>query len=521
MDNRLNKAGKGLRKVRVLLDELNSRGVKYCHWKSNEHLDASLRGDTDLDILFHEDDSKHVEKILNELGFLRFKTAWHIRYPYIVDYLALDARTARLVHVHAHYRLVLGEKRLKSYRMPWEENILQERKFNDAYGTYCSDPAHELLLLLIRVSLKNWPGYWSAGLSEKELLNACCEFQWLKSRVTSNELQAAAASLIGSGPISALNMLYDNGLKREYLAALKREVAPLLRKYQRYGRLNRYFIYIVKNVGYYLAKASRKTRISCLPIRRTRPGEGMIISLMGADGSGKSTQSKSIVNILSAKMDVLPLYMGSGDGQASVLRAPIDYLRSITKGTGRKNQRGSNDIVCETGMHKWEQGKYRSMLFGAGKIIWALTLALEKRGKLKYASRSRKMGLIVICDRYPQIAIQGFNDGPILYKYENSRSFLLRWLYRWEKRCYSTSQVVAPDLVVKLLVDPAVLHSRRPEMQLNVIMEKQAGIKCMRFPECTTMMEVDAGRPPEEVTVAVLNAINSRLSSSNCIHSRQ
>ena len=39
-------------KVQKLFVEFHKRGINYCHFKSNEHLDASFKGLTDLDVLF-------------------------------------------------------------------------------------------------------------------------------------------------------------------------------------------------------------------------------------------------------------------------------------------------------------------------------------------------------------------------------------------------------------------------------------------------------------------------------------
>ena len=52
--------------VEETLDILKKSRIEYCHFKSNEHLEAALSGDTDLDILFALDE---IEKV-NEL----FKT---------------------------------------------------------------------------------------------------------------------------------------------------------------------------------------------------------------------------------------------------------------------------------------------------------------------------------------------------------------------------------------------------------------------------------------------------------------
>ena len=48
------------------------------------------------------------------------------------------------------------------------------------------------------------------------------------------------------------------------------------------------------------------------------------------------------------------------------------------------------------------------------RVVWALALAVEKRSKMRRARRARNRGMLVLCDRYPQTKILGFNDGPLL-----------------------------------------------------------------------------------------------------------
>ena len=42
-----------------LFGQLEDRGVKHCHWKSNQHLDAALAGLTDIDMLIAKEHAPH------------------------------------------------------------------------------------------------------------------------------------------------------------------------------------------------------------------------------------------------------------------------------------------------------------------------------------------------------------------------------------------------------------------------------------------------------------------------------
>lgn len=104
--------------IGALLCELHQADIHYCHWKSNEHLAASLEGKTDLDLLVAPADLGPLAGILLNLGFKRCVTVEGRGYPGIESYLGLDDATGTLVHLHLHYQLTIGERFLKGYRVP-------------------------------------------------------------------------------------------------------------------------------------------------------------------------------------------------------------------------------------------------------------------------------------------------------------------------------------------------------------------------------------------------------------------
>src|SRR6185503_7754349 len=71
---------RGLRVLRDLLDRLDGEGVRYCHWKSNEHLFEGMVGLTDLDVLFERTGTPRLDRIFGEAGYKRLQTTpmrWH------------------------------------------------------------------------------------------------------------------------------------------------------------------------------------------------------------------------------------------------------------------------------------------------------------------------------------------------------------------------------------------------------------------------------------------------------------
>ena len=153
----------------------------------------------------------------------------------------------------------------------------------------------------------------------------------------------------------------------------------------------------------------------------------------------------------------------------------------------------------------------RKVLGGAFHLAWALALAWEKRTKLKRAWQARRKGILVVCDRFPQADIKGYNDGPLLGHLSESRLLLLRWLGSWEMSSYARTARYRPDLVLRLLGPVEVLSGRRPEMDPARIRRKQEGIRTVRFPPSTSVVDIDAGQPLEEVVARAMSAIGSMI----------
>ena len=135
---------------------------------------------------------------------------------------------------------------------------------------------------------------------------------------------------------------------------------------------------------------------------------GAIVAILGADGAGKSTVKTEIVKGLSSKIDVFPLYLGSGDGPASILRQPLIWMRKAVKvlRSFKAFEKRSNNNTKQ-----WYE---RSKIYQLNHILWAITLVYERQSKLKKAHLARNRGMIVVCDRYPQSHIPVFNEGPLL-----------------------------------------------------------------------------------------------------------
>ena len=480
-----------------MLEALKVFEINYCHFKSNEHLGPAISGDTDLDMLFANAEYEKVKNLLLELGFQKCNTAWYVSYPYVEDYIAIDG--GKVIHVHAHFRLILGESKVKSYIIPWEKEILSNRSLMEEYGIYVSNPIHEMMLLIIRTALK-LPFSDSNYQNKRDIKDAFREFEWLKDRVSQNEIIEFTKLKFGSLSEASVRKIYDENINYKNVKQFIKVSKTELNTCRRYSFIQSKLIKLTRQLAIALSVLNKKFNLfPTIKNHRTLDRNGIIISLMGSDGSGKSTQVALLKTILLKKIDVRYLYMGSGDGHAS-------WHRNLLKiGMGLlKSKKGSSVAYKDK----------KLSVFSFLKTIYVISLAVEKRAKLMQLNSYRKKGMICITDRYPQTQIYGYNDGLHLSDWLNSSNIFLRALADFEYKCYNLSNEIKPDLVVKLIADSDVLHSRRSEMTKKEIEKKQDGIKNIFFDQSVYVIQLDATLSKEEVTTLILDEISQKLIES-------
>jgi thymidylate kinase len=264
--------------------------------------------------------------------------------------------------------------------------------------------------------------------------------------------------------------------------------------------LNRWKREIWRRVGVRILRRAGK-----LPIYRRAPATGgLIVALLGADGSGKSTQANSLFKWLGWKIDVARIYFGSGDGPMSWHRAALLWLQRLLGRSGRREEKSN---LAETPSHEpTHRPASQNSLRRLFKGLYAISLAYEKRSTLRKATRARNRGMIVICDRYPQNQIAGYNDGPLLTEWRDERA---PWglFAGLEQRLLSVFSSVSPDLVIKLNVSEEVSALRKADTPKEMIAKKIEAVRSLRFgPECQ-VIELDADRPLEDITMAVRSSV--------------
>ena len=497
-----------LKIVEDLIRDFNSSGINYCHWKSNEHLKAAVNGDTDLDILFDESQKEDIIRVLEKHKFHLFEAVWYRKYNGIVDYIGFDNEEGKVVHVHTHFNLDIGEVGIKSYRLPWEEIILNNKIFDEDYNIYKSSPEIEYLLLVVRTAFKYDRTKQKSNKSIAKHFNI--EASWLYNQIDFSKLIDFSSQLLDN-PMA--DLIKQIRIGENYDEKLFVPLKKLLKKHFSQERIITKQRVTCLKLVIFLKKVQIKLGgilgFKVNASKRSLPHEGVILSLMGPDGAGKSTQTKEVTKELSKKIDVLFMYMGSGDGPRSLHRKLISSLFSFASNLKpSKNLEATSSLPYKEMTNSLAEKSYFKQL---ALSVSALSLAIEKKRRLNRIGEARKAGVIVICDRYPQTLTLGYNDGPKLYENFNSSNKLLKAISRYEFSCYKLAEKVYPNLVIKLTGSLKELHFRRPEMSIEEINKKQNGILELRFGDKTKVVNIDIDKPIYQIKGDILTLLSEQI----------
>lgn len=462
--------GPALPKLRAVLTDFHRHNILYCHWKSARCINSVLRGEGDLDLLVGQADQHRVERILLAQDFKLFPTTANRDHPSILSFLGHDDASGLIVHVHLHFRLIIGKRLLRNYRLPWEGIVLAHARLHPVLQIRMLEPQIEAVLLAVRscvelrrsdpVALRTWQ-----ATKRKFALDRAD----VASRVDPAALRALAAALLNE---ELADMLVDAIYSRRQLEDQSRFRRLAIRYLSVFRSYNTCEIWLRSSWRALLWTAGGMNRNLFhlpRPWSRRAPGGGRVIAIVGVDGSGKTTVAAAIQAWLGSEVDVIPIYFGTGDGKPSALLRPFKLMVPLVRGILTTKPRGAS--------HGDVSDQPPGLLYGLLMTVWATAVAREKRSKLLAARRGAQRGLIIITDRYPQNEIDAFNDGPLLTRL----TMVPRWLRRFEAAAYVLAQRLPPDLVVRLDVHAETVAKREPKMDPAVIRERVADLQRLTF----------------------------------------
>jgi hypothetical protein len=484
-----------LSKLRAVLSEFHRHGVSYCYWKSTRRIHAALNGESDLDLLVGRLDQHRVEMLLLAQDFKLFPAQAYRDHPSVSSFLGYDEVSGRIVHIHLHFRLIVGKRLLRNYRLPWEEIVLGRALLHPVFEVRVLEPTIEAVLLAVRscvelrrsdpVALRKWQATKGKFALDRADVAA---------RVRAAELRNLATVLLNERLASMLVEAIYSERELEDQRRFRRCAARYLSAFRTYNTWEAVLRGSWRTLWWAAGNMNRHLFQLPRPGCRRAPGGGCVVAIVGVDGSGKTTVNAAIRAWLGSEVDVVPIYFGTGDGKPSLLLKLFKLMLPLVKCILTAKPKGAS--------HGKVSGRPPSLLYGLLLTVWAIIVAREKRSKLLAARRGAERGVVIITDRYPQNEIASFNDGPLLTRL----TWIPRWLRNREAAAYALAQRLKPDLVVELEVLAETAARREAEMDPAVIRERVTDLRRLTFAGAP-IVRINAEQPLFDVIRAVKREI--------------
>lgn len=483
--------------ARQLFAELNRRGISYCVWKGFGHIEEALAGETDIDLLVDRRHATAFRSIISAHGCKPIISPPGKQFPSLEDYLGFDPARGSCYHLHVHYRLLMGESLVKSYRLPLEEPVLAGAQLRK--GIKVIAPEMEIVIKVIRVLLKyryrdavkdilkvRRPGLSAGKLADLHALLA----QTDREEITKT-LKGHLPYLTGSVIFSFLKLIERQPRAGPTIYRMRRTVKRNLKIFRR--------LYDWKKIyKYFRADFYRRFGV----FRRHFAGKklatgGLLVAFVGIDGSGKSTMIEEIRCWLSWKLEVETIYLGSGDHLPFSARL-AKRLRKISAALQRR-------LAAFRLMERLS-----GWIADACDNFFSLALAWHRCRLLKAKWPTHVAGSIVLCDRFPlpqvhqamKDASRPPMDGPrIAWKYRGRKmGALAEILAGVEQQLYQ--RILPPDYLIYLRIDLATALRRKPDHCSEEIQPKLAAMETI-LQAGRSVIEIDARQEFDQVLLQI------------------
>lgn len=191
-----------------------------------------------------------------------------------------------------------------------------------------------------------------------------------------------------------------------------------------------------------------------------------LIAIIGADGSGKTTLANDLAADLARERPARYVYLGLGSGVIGHKIAELPLIGRLASARIEKRAGRARDP--------------KDKIPGPVTALVVYFFSTRRMKRFRAMMDLRCAGTVVITDRYPQLEMAGFYDGPGLST-ARAESAFVRWLAKREAKLYAEMVRNKPTLVLRLNIDADTALARKPEHGRELVEKKIAITPLLTF----------------------------------------